>query len=77
MHIGQQYLIQLITSNFPNTKIYCIINNELKPEITEFYNQICEQNKVDVIELHDIDKVYGHPTVKGMMEIKEQILECI
>ena len=71
------YLIDLITFNFPYAKIYCIINTELKVEIAKFYKLTCEKNDVDIIELHDIDKVQGHPTIKGMMEIKVQILDYI
>lgn len=71
------YLINLLVSNLPNTKIYCIINTGLKTEISEFYKLTCEKNGVDVIELHDIDKVEGHPTIKGMLEIKEQVLKNI
>lgn len=71
------YLINLIVSNLCNTKIYCIINTELKSEITEFYKLTCKKNGVDVIELHDIDKIDGHPTIKGMAEIKEQVLDYI
>ena len=71
------YLIHMITSNLPQTKIFCIINNELKNEISTFYKYVCKKNGVDAIELHNIDKVQGHPTVKGMMEIKKQILDYI
>lgn len=69
------YLIHIITLNLPQTKIYCILNTELKNEISTFYKFVCEKNNVEVIELHNIEKVEGHPTVKGMMEIKGQILE--
>ncbi len=71
------YLIHLLTLNLPQTKIYCIINTELKNEISEFYKFVCEKNDVEVIDLHNIEKVHGHPTIKGMMEIKEQILGYI
>ncbi len=71
------YLINLLTTNFPHTKIYCIINTNLKAEIVEFYKLTCEKNGVHIIELHDIDKVSEHPTIKGMMQIKEQILDYI
>jgi len=37
------YLIHMITLNLPQTKIYCIINNELKHEITMFYKFVCEK----------------------------------
>ena len=71
------YLIYMITLNLPQTKIYCIINTELKNEISTFYKFVCEKNDVEVIELHNIDKVHGHPTIIGMMEIKDQILDYI
>lgn len=71
------YLTYLLVSKLKNTKIYCIINTELKTEISEFYKLICKKNGVDVIELHDIDKVDGHPTIKGMKEIKDQIFDYI
>ena len=71
------YLINLLVSEFPQAKIYCIINTDLKDEIKEFYKLTCEKNGVGVIELYDIEKIGGHPTVKGMMEIKEQILDYV
>ena len=30
---------------------------------------------IDCIELHDIDKKSGHPSIKGMEQISEQIKE--
>jgi len=68
------YLVSMIVSNFPGTRIYCIINDELKAEISDFYKLVCGKNGVDVIELHNFDKVHGHPTISGMLEIKNQIL---
>lgn len=68
------YLINLLLEKLPTVKVYCIINTELKNEIAEYYKAVCERCGVDAIELHDIDKTCGHPTVKGMQEIKEQIL---
>ena len=29
---------------------------------------------VDFVELHDIDKINGHPTVLGMTQICEQVI---
>ncbi len=71
------YLMNLLVSKLHNTKIYCIINNGLKPEITEFYKTVCQKINVDFIELYDIDKIHGHPTVTGMAQIKEQIFDYI
>ena len=67
----------MLVSENPSAKIYCIINTGLKPEISSFYKSVCRENGVDIIELHDIDKVYGHPTIKGMQEIKNQVMDCV
>lgn len=37
----------------------------------------CKMYGIDVIELCDIDKRHGHPTVLGMKQIKKQVLEYI
>lgn len=71
------YLINLLVSQIPGAKIYCIINTGLKPEISSFYKSVCRDNNVKIIELHNIDKIYGHPTIKGMQEIKKQVKDYI
>ena len=71
------YLINLLVSEFEQTNIYCVLNTGLKPEISKFYKNVCEKNSVSVIELNDIEKVEGHPTIKGMMQIKDQIVDYI
>jgi hypothetical protein len=71
------YLINTIVHNFADAKIYCILNTGLRDEISKFYTRICHEKGVDLIVLHDIDKIHGHPTVDGMKKIKEQVLEYI
>lgn len=39
--------------------------------------KICNKYQVPVIALHDIDKKNGHPTIKGMKSIAEQVLKVI
>ena len=71
------YLMELLTKNLPETKIYCIINNELKDEISSFYKSTCQKYGVDTIELYDIEKISGHPTIEGMESIRTQILNYV
>jgi hypothetical protein len=47
----------------------------LRQEINESVKTICEHYGVKLIELKDIDKKSGHPSVKGMQQIAEQIGE--
>lgn len=71
------YLINLLKTRLPEVKVYCIINTWLKPEIDEYYRSVCEDQGVDAIVLHDIDKICGHPSIKGMRSIKEQIVDFV
>lgn len=34
---------------------------------------ICDHYQVPYIQLHDIDKQWGHPSQKGMRQIAEQV----
>ena len=59
----------------PNAELVVIINTGLKPEVTEGMKEAARYYGGKIVELHDIEKIAGHPTAKGMMQIKDQILE--
>ena len=69
------YLFKLVSETLPNAKLYSIVNTGFKPEIVDCFKNAGERYGIKVIELHDIDKTWGHPSIKGMSQIKEQILE--
>ena len=71
------HLLAWMKDRYINTELYFILNNELKQEINESVNIICEHYGVPVITLKDIDKKSGHPSVKGMEQIATQIQEAI
>ena len=54
-----------------------LINTEMKDEITDGLAAACEHEHVRALRLHDIDKAGGHPTVKGMQQIEQQLLEFL
>ena len=58
----------------PNARIAFIINSELKYEITTGIMRACRHYGLEYVLLSKIDKKSGHPTVKGMKQIKNQIL---
>lgn len=70
-------LLQSAQERYPNVQLYFIINTELRDEITESTKVICNHYGVEYIELHDIEKTKGHPTVKGMNAITEQVLKVL
>lgn len=64
-------------SRYPNVRIYFIQNTELRKEIVESTEVICKHYGIPVIQLKDIDKQAGHPNVKGMRAIADQVLKEI
>ena len=70
-------LLNDIQEYYPNVAVYFILNSELKEEINTSVVEICKHYQVPVIKLHDIDKVSGHPSVKGMKSFAQQVLKAI
>lgn len=66
-------MLSVMKDYYPGTDIYFIINDGLRPEVTESILTLCGKHCVETIELKDIDKKAGHPTVKGMSQIAEQV----
>lgn len=69
------YLLSHILDRYPNVELHFILNSGLSDAITESCRTICAHYGVDVIELHDIDKQHGHPSIAGMRAIARQVGE--
>lgn len=71
------YFMKTLKHDLPNAKIVFIVNCEIKNEIIDAIITAGEFFGVDTVKLHNIDKNYSHPTVKGMQQICNQILGTI
>ena len=71
------YMLDHMKYRYPNVEIYFILNCDLKSEINESVKNICNHYSIPYIELTDIDKQSGHPSIKGMQQINEQIKSFI
>lgn len=67
------YMLGTMIDYYPNAEIYFVLNEGLKDEIAQSAKAICSHYNIDCIELKGIDKKSGHPSVKGMAQINEQI----
>lgn len=67
------YMLEHMKYRYPNVEIYFLLNCDLKSEINESVKTICAHYHVPCIELKGIDKQGGHPSIKGMQQINEQI----
>ena len=66
-------MLQWMTDRYVNTEIYFLLNDDLRDEIDESVKTICAHYGVPVIELVGIEKLSGHPSVKGMRQIADQV----
>ena len=71
------YLLDHVTKRYPNVKVYFLLNSELREDINESCKTICDHYNVPCIVLHDIHKINGHPSVKGMRAIADQVKQAI
>ena len=69
-------LIYMLQKRYPEAQIVSILNSELREPINESMREICKHYGIQLVELHDIDKQNGHPSVKGMQSIFNQLLEA-
>ena len=67
------YMLEYMQNRYPNVEIYFLLNCDLKIEINESVKTICAHYNIPCIELKDIDKQGGHPSIKGMEQINEQL----
>lgn len=73
------YFLNSLKKLLPNAKIYCLVNTELKEEISNCILEVCKNLEITPITFEKIDKNCGHPTIKGMNDIKKGVLNvfCI
>ena len=66
-------LLEKMIDYYPNVEIVFLLNDDLKEEIDESVRTICTHYGVKWIEFEGIDKINGHPSIKGMKQISEQL----
>ena len=71
------YMLDFMIARYPNVEIYFILNSGLKDVVNESVKTICKHYSIPCIELKDIDTISGHPSIKGMQQISEQIKSFI
>ena len=71
------FLLSQMLKRYPNVEIYFLINDGLREEIVSSTKAICDHYGVRYIQLEGIDKKSGHPSIKGMGQIAEQIRKAL
>jgi len=68
------YLLDRTQKCLSHTRVVCIMN-EIKPAYADGYRAACAHYEIECINLTNLDLHNFHPTVKGMVQIKEQVLQ--
>lgn len=66
-----------LKTQYPQAEILFILNSELRESINESVRVICRHYGIPLLELHDIDKQRGHPSVAGMKAIADQVVHVL
>lgn len=69
------YMLNYYKLYAPDTRVVNIVNDGLKPEITEGIIEAAKHYGMEYIRLEGIDKGWGHPTVKGMQQICDAVAD--
>ena len=71
------YLVKILREAMPSLEIICVANTEIKDEIIHATGVAAEHYGAKYVKLCDIDKRCGHPTIKGMGEIAQQVEKAL
>lgn len=71
------YFFKLLKDTLPDAEIYFIVNTEFKDEFYDGIDKICEEYSLTKVAFKNIDKKCGHPTVKGMADIKNGVIKAL
>lgn len=58
---------------YPDKRIVFIINTDLKPDFVETMTTCLDRYGIEWLQLRKIDKQHGHPSVKGMKAMADQV----
>ena len=62
---------------YPEKRILFIINTELKEDFVETMKKCLDHYGIEWLQLKKIDKQWGHPSVKGMKAMADQVTEYL
>lgn len=71
------YLLHHLKCLYPKARIYNISNCNLKKSVTSSMAEICQHYGIQNIQLENVHKLGGHPSVQGMQDICNQVYEYV
>lgn len=69
--------LKLLKEALPKAEVYCLINTGIKKEIADCLKIASEKYEITPVIFESIHKNGGHPSVQGMTDIKNTVLNVI
>jgi chromosomal replication initiation ATPase DnaA len=66
-------MMKYLKQENPKASIYNVVNDEITGDIRDIMAEVCRHYEIKNLELKGIEKENGHPNVKGMAAVKEQV----
>lgn len=70
-------LLTRLALRYPAAQVVVMLNSELQEEVNESFRTVCKHHGVQLVELQDVEKQNGHPSIKGMQSICAQLLDQV
>lgn len=70
-------MIAEVQEILPNAKILCISNSDIREVVQEGMREIAAHYGVSFLQLVNVEKKCGHPSIQGMKDICSQILTVL
>lgn len=67
------YMLDYLSKTYPTSRLIFILNTELTEDIGSSIETVCDYYGVELLKLSNIEKQGGHPSINGMIAIKDQI----
>lgn len=71
------YMLDYLVRNYPKARIVNICNSELSEAITQSQAEICAHYHIENVQLQNVDKQNGHPSIAGMKAMAEQVMAVL
>ena len=71
------YFMKRLKEILPKAKLVWIINTDMKPELADGMEKLSRQYGFLSVRLNPFEKISYHPSVRGMREIKDQIIQSL
>lgn len=69
------YLMHRMKTVLPDARIIFVVNSNMSAVIRYYQYQAADLYDIEWIRLENIQKTNGHPTIQGMQQIAEQVLD--